>query len=202
MRCSVRASAPVLTMISRSWATPASSRAGSPRPASSAAAAPGSAVAKRGRDQVGPLAFAQVVAGRLAGGGRVAEHAEHVVAQLERLADRQPVAGVGGPDEVVGIGHRGAEHPADVTDHFHYLANQAGLPPIRLHDLRHGAATLALAAGVEMKLVQEMLRHSSITITSDTYTNSRELHQAGEKPQVARSRRRRNGAPTLRVTAA
>ena len=62
-------------------------------------------------------------------------------------------------------------HPADVTEHFKYLARQAGLPPIRLHDLRHGAATIALAAGVEMKVVQHMLRHASITTTSDLYTN-------------------------------
>ncbi len=34
-------------------------------------------------------------------------------------------------------------HPADVTDHFQFLARRAGLPPIRLHDLRHGAATMA-----------------------------------------------------------
>jgi integrase len=61
-------------------------------------------------------------------------------------------------------------HPADVTDVFYELCRLAGLPPIRLHDLRHGAATLALAAGVEMKVVQRMLRHSSITVTADTYT--------------------------------
>jgi integrase len=41
----------------------------------------------------------------------------------------------------------------------------------RTHDLRHGAATLALAAGVDMKVVQAMLRHSSITVTADTYTS-------------------------------
>ncbi|MBN1174993.1 MAG: site-specific integrase, partial [Micromonosporaceae bacterium] len=64
-----------------------------------------------------------------------------------------------------------ALHPADVTDHFHHLTRQAGLPPVRLHDLRHGAATIALAAGVEMKVVQEMLRHSSYTVTADTYTS-------------------------------
>jgi hypothetical protein len=46
--------------------------------------------------------------------------------------------------------------------------NPAGLPPIRLHDLRHGAATLALTA--DMKVVQNMLRHSSITVTMDTCT--------------------------------
>jgi integrase-like protein len=42
---------------------------------------------------------------------------------------------------------------------------------MRLHDLRHGAATIAPAAGAEMKVVQEMLGHSSITLTSDTYTS-------------------------------
>lgn len=62
-------------------------------------------------------------------------------------------------------------HPAEVTDRFLELTAQAGLPPIRLHDLRHGAATLALAAGADLKVVQETLRHSSITITADTYTN-------------------------------
>ena len=44
------------------------------------------------------------------------------------------------------------------------------LPPIRLHDLRHGAATLAHAAGTDLKVISEMLRHSTIQITADTYT--------------------------------
>ncbi|MEV7551976.1 tyrosine-type recombinase/integrase [Amycolatopsis sp. NPDC089917] len=61
-------------------------------------------------------------------------------------------------------------HPADITERFYEIVRQAGLPPIRLHDLRHGAATLALAAGADMKVVQAMLRHSSITVTMDTYT--------------------------------
>jgi hypothetical protein len=62
-------------------------------------------------------------------------------------------------------------HPAWLSEHFDRLVARSGLPPIRLHDLRHGAATLALAAGVDMKAVQEMLGHSSITLTSDTYTS-------------------------------
>ncbi len=61
-------------------------------------------------------------------------------------------------------------HPAAVTATFEQIAHLAGLPPIRLHDLRHGAATLALAAGVDIKIVQDMLGHSSRAITSDTYT--------------------------------
>jgi integrase len=61
-------------------------------------------------------------------------------------------------------------HPASVTDLFEQIAYLAELPPIRLHDLRHFAATLHLAAGVDIKIVQEMLGHSSRAITSDTYT--------------------------------
>jgi integrase len=62
-------------------------------------------------------------------------------------------------------------HPGHVTGRFFTLTRGADLPPIRLHDLRHGAATLALASGANLKVVQEMLGHSSITITADTYTS-------------------------------
>ncbi len=60
-------------------------------------------------------------------------------------------------------------HPASVSELFARLSFQAGLPPIRLHDLRHGAATLALSAGVDMKIVSAMLRHSSLSITADLH---------------------------------
>ncbi|WP_192793711.1 tyrosine-type recombinase/integrase [Nonomuraea angiospora] len=62
-------------------------------------------------------------------------------------------------------------HPQHVTDQFLWLAYLAGLPPVRLHDLRHGAASLMLAAGVEMKVVQETLGHTSSSFTADTYTS-------------------------------
>jgi integrase len=48
---------------------------------------------------------------------------------------------------------------------------KAELPRIRLHDLRHTAATLMLRQGVHPKVVQEMLGHSSISITLDIYSH-------------------------------
>lgn len=62
-------------------------------------------------------------------------------------------------------------HPAWVTSQFAILVAEADLPPVRLHDLRHGAATLALASGTDIKVVQEQLGHSSSAITRDTYTS-------------------------------
>ena len=50
------------------------------------------------------------------------------------------------------------------------LLRQAGLPDIRFHDLRHTCATLLLTKGIHPKIVSEMLRHSSIAITLDTYS--------------------------------
>jgi integrase len=59
--------------------------------------------------------------------------------------------------------------PDYVTKRFAALAAEAGLRQVRLHDLRHGAASLMLSAGVPMAIVSKMLRHSSIGITVDTY---------------------------------
>ncbi|MFJ6294708.1 site-specific integrase [Streptomyces griseoviridis] len=50
-------------------------------------------------------------------------------------------------------------HPGKVSDLFERLAAAAGLPPIRLHDLRHVSATLMLAAGFDIKVVSETLGH-------------------------------------------
>jgi integrase len=63
-------------------------------------------------------------------------------------------------------------HPAAVTDTFQAIFSGAGLPPIRLHDLRHTASCpCSLQAGAPMKVGSEQLGHSSIAITADTYTS-------------------------------
>ena len=52
---------------------------------------------------------------------------------------------------------------------FYPLLRRAGLPRVRFHDLRHSAATLMLSRGVPLKIVSEILGHSQISITADTY---------------------------------
>ncbi len=61
--------------------------------------------------------------------------------------------------------------PDALTSLFRLLNTRSGLPPIRLHDLRHGAASVSLAAGGDLKTVQDMLGHASIVLTADTYTS-------------------------------
>ena len=53
------------------------------------------------------------------------------------------------------------------------LLRRSGLPDVRFHDLRHTCATLLLTKGVHPKIVSEMLGHSSIAITLDTYSHVR-----------------------------
>jgi site-specific recombinase XerD len=64
-----------------------------------------------------------------------------------------------------------ALEPRNVSRSWTALCVRAGIRPVRLHDLRHSAASFALAAGVDMKVVQTMLRHSRLATTADIYTH-------------------------------
>ena len=59
--------------------------------------------------------------------------------------------------------------PAFISEHFGILAREAGLPPITFHDLRHGSASLLIAAGVDLKTVSQILGHSTVAFTADVY---------------------------------
>jgi integrase len=59
----------------------------------------------------------------------------------------------------------------DVLVQLKKLLKKAGLPDIRFHDLRHSTATLLLSNGVHPKVVQEILGHSEISMTLDTYSH-------------------------------
>jgi len=61
--------------------------------------------------------------------------------------------------------------PSNLHGWFKKLLKSAELPNIRFHDLRHSAATLLLGMGVHPKIVQELLGHSTISMTLDTYSH-------------------------------
>jgi integrase len=64
-----------------------------------------------------------------------------------------------------------ALRPDSVTKYFHQLVTGAGLRVIRLHDLRHTNASLALDAGVDVKIMSDRLGHANTAITNDIYTH-------------------------------
>jgi integrase len=66
----------------------------------------------------------------------------------------------------------------NVSANLTRMLADAGLPRIRVHDLRHTTATALLEAGVHPKLVQDLLGHSTIAVTLDTYSHvAPALHQ-------------------------
>ena len=66
--------------------------------------------------------------------------------------------------------------PLDPTTMLRYsfwpLLERAEIPRLRFHDLRHSSATLLLVMGVHPKVVQELLGHSNISMTLDTYSHT------------------------------
>jgi integrase len=62
-----------------------------------------------------------------------------------------------------------ASDPDWVYKEFVRLVRQARIRELPLHHLRHGSASLQLAAGVDIAIVSKRLGHSKINLTSDTY---------------------------------
>ena len=61
--------------------------------------------------------------------------------------------------------------PSNINKHFKRLLKAAGLPAIRIHDLRHSCATLLLAQGVDARTIMETLGHSQVSLTLNTYSH-------------------------------
>ena len=89
--------------------------------------------------------------------------------EMERL---MLVGKLGGDDFVFSHPDGAPLNPNTVTHAFAKIIKRAGMPSIRLHDLRHIHATILLKAGVHPKVVQERLGHSSITTTLDIYSHT------------------------------
>jgi integrase len=56
--------------------------------------------------------------------------------------------------------------PDYLTATFARLVRASGLPSVRMHDLRHGAASLALTPGTELKVIADQFGHCSIVLTT------------------------------------
>jgi integrase len=62
--------------------------------------------------------------------------------------------------------------PSSLVKDFKHILKKAALPAIiRFHDLRHSAASLLLAQGVQLRAIMELLGHSTIALTANTYAH-------------------------------
>jgi integrase len=61
--------------------------------------------------------------------------------------------------------------PHNVRQRFYRLLKRAGLPQMHIHDLRHSAATLLRKMGVDLKVIQEILGHSTLDMTANVYSH-------------------------------
>jgi integrase len=97
-------------------------------------------------------------------------------------------------ERLLGLGHRvtsgdyvcdrGDGQPIEPNTYTHAasrIAERAGAPGVRLHDLRHGAITVAIKAGVPADVVSRFAGHSSVAFTLQTYTH----RNADELAEVA-----------------
>ncbi|MEU7599446.1 tyrosine-type recombinase/integrase [Streptomyces sp. NPDC041003] len=62
-------------------------------------------------------------------------------------------------------------HPHTVLDRLRKLSQEAGVPRVTVHDLRHLAATITITAGVPLTVVSKTLRHSTLSTTANIYSH-------------------------------
>lgn len=95
----------------------------------------------------------------------------HQVRQLQERAERLEAGLPWAETGKVFTAEDGAWlHPAEVSKVFKRIVTEADLPPVNLRDLRHGAASLVKAGGGDIDDASKKLRHSTIVLTADTYT--------------------------------
>jgi integrase len=87
--------------------------------------------------------------------------------------------------------------PGNLRRSWLRVVEAAGLPGLRIHDMRHAHATIMLGQGVHPKIVSERLRHAGVNITLDPYSHvlpglqeaaAAKLDAAFAEPPVAAAR--------------
>jgi len=84
--------------------------------------------------------------------------------------------------------------PRNVNRRWDELRRKAGLDWLRLHDLRHGCATLLLAKGVPDRVIMEVLGHAEIGVTMNTYMSCRCCARRRPTPWMSCSERDVSGS--------
>ena len=106
---------------------------------------------------------------------RVVKLQDFVLKALTGLRNLQPLATDTGcqveHDLIFRSGTGSPLRQRNVKREFRRLLEVAGIRPIRLYDLRHTAATLAVAAGVSVKVISDQLGHASISFTLERYSH-------------------------------
>jgi integrase len=118
---------------------------------------------------------------------RVIKLQEWVLENLKGLHAIRPRSKCNMPDAVDLVFTTPAGRPVHsdkLAKKFKAMLRESGLPAIRLYDLRHTAATLALSAGVPPKVVAEQLGHASAAFTLDIYSHVLPHMQAGAASRV------------------
>ena len=113
--------------------------------------------------EIGFLPFGRAIGATLAA----------LTAHQARQAEEKTIIGSGYRDSglVFTMPDGSPIHPQRISAWFLQHTRAAGLPRIRLHDVRHSYATAALAAGVPPKVISQCLGHATIAITMDTYSH-------------------------------
>jgi integrase len=112
---------------------------------------------------------------------------EHLSRHLARLDDEKRAFGSAYRDHGRLFCHPDGRplHPDTITRRFNRLVDKAGVPRIRLHDVRHTYATIALDSGVDIKIVSERLGHASMNVTAQIYTHKSTGRDADAARRIA-----------------
>lgn len=94
---------------------------------------------------------------------------------LDNLHERASIAAGGPPTGSVFVNALGERpRPTSLNHAFRAALAKASLPRVRIHDLRHGAASLMLEQGIDLTVVSRMLGHASATFTFNVYGHIRD----------------------------